>query len=126
LAAHGWYDLMVNLRIVSIAVAVAVAMLGAVLIADPESLGISPVAARWLGIVAVGLGLLQTFLPRAQGPTKDPEVLAERVWDLPPDERQKVARNLADRASREQRVRVVGFFDSGSPVPVPDEERHAQ
>lgn len=98
---------MVNLRILSIAVAVAVAMLGAVLLADPESLGISPVAARWLGIIGVGLALLQSFLPRVQGPKKDPETLIGRVWDLPPAERQMVAARLAERAEHEARVRTV-------------------
>lgn len=92
---------MINLRIVSIAVAVALAMLAAVQLADPESLGISPVAGRWLGIVGVGLGLLQGFLPRVQGPTKDPETLADRVWNLPPDQRDLVARDLTQRAERE-------------------------
>jgi hypothetical protein len=93
----------VNPRAISIAVAVALAMLAAVQLASPESLGISPVAARWLGIVATGLGLAQTFLPRAQGPTKDPETLADRVWALPLAERELVASDLAARAEREQR-----------------------
>lgn len=92
---------MINLRILSIVVAVALGMLGAVQLASPESLGISTVAARWLGIVATGLGILAGFLPRVQGPTTDPETLADRVWSLPPDDRRQVARELADRAARE-------------------------
>lgn len=103
---------MINLRVLSIAVAVALGMLGAVQIAAPESLGISPVAARWLGIVAAGLGILQGFLPRIQGPTTDPETLADRVWALPPRDRQSVARDLAARAEREERP-------SPPPPPVP-------
>lgn len=98
---------MVNLRTVSIAVAVALAMLAAVQLANPESLGISPVVARWLGIVGVGLGLLQGFLPRVQGPTTDPETLTERVWNLPPTERQMVGTELARRAELEARVRTI-------------------
>jgi hypothetical protein len=92
---------MINLRVLSIAVAVALGMLGAVQLASPESLGISSVVARWLGIVATGLGILAGFLPRVQGPTTDPETLANRVWGLPPHERELVARDLADRAERE-------------------------
>lgn len=92
---------MINLRVVSIAVAVSLGMLGAVQLAAPESLGISPIAARWLGIVATGLGVLATFLPRVQGPTTDPEQLADRVWSLPPEDRQIAATILADRAAAE-------------------------
>lgn len=96
---------MIRLRVLAIAVAVCLAMLAGVQLADPESLGISPVTARWLGIVATGLGILQGFLPKVQSTTTDPGVLADRVWSLPPHERQLVAQELADRAVREQ-VRV--------------------
>lgn len=95
-----------NLRVLSIAVAVAIGMLGAVLLATPADLGISPIAARWLGIIAVGLGILQGFLPRIQGPTTDPMTLADRVWDLPPEDREQVAQILSQRISRQQAVRV--------------------
>lgn len=93
-----------NLRVLSIAVSVAIGMLGAVLLADPASLGIDPVMARWLGIVATGLGILQGFLPRVQGPTTDPETLANRVWALPEEDRRLVGIELAHRAERETRV----------------------
>jgi hypothetical protein len=62
-------------------------MLGAVLLANPADLGISPVASRWLGIIAVGLGILQGFLPRMQGPTTDPEALANRIDGMMPADR---------------------------------------
>lgn len=91
----------VNLRVISVAVAVALGMLGAVQLASPESLGITPVAARWLGIIACGLGILQGFLPRVQGPTTDPETLADRIWSLPAEDRQTVAMDLANRAEHE-------------------------
>lgn len=113
-------------RRLAIAVAVLSAGLGVLQVADPADFGLTPVMIRWLGVLTAMLAVLAGLLPRIQGPTADPETLTERVWSLPPNERKMVARNLADRASREQRVRVVGFFDSGSPVPVPDEERHAQ
>ena len=96
-----------NLRVLSIAVSVGIGMLGAVLLANPGDLGISPVAARWLGIIAVGLGILQGFLPRVQGPTTDPETLADRVWSLPAEDRQRIAADLAGRAERDARVRTV-------------------
>lgn len=93
-----------NLRAVSIAVAVALGMLGAVQIADPESLGISAISARWLGILATGLGILSSFLPRVQGPTTDPETLADRVWSLPDEDRRLISIDLAQRAEREARA----------------------
>ncbi len=93
----------INLRVVSIAVAVCLGMLGAVQLAAPESLGITPVAARWLGIIATGLGVLATFLPRVTGPTTDPEALADRVWTLSDEDRQRVLDELEQRR-REQRI----------------------
>jgi hypothetical protein len=113
----------INLRVLSIAVAVALGMLGAVQLAAPESLGISPVAARWLGIVAAGLGILQGFLPRVQGPTTDPEALADRVWNLPTTERQLVADDLATRAERQTAAHAEDMERRarfGTPPPVPD------
>jgi len=86
-----------NLRVLSVAVAVSIGMLGAVLLAHPAELGISPVAARWLGIISVGLGILQGFLPRVQGPTTDPEVLADRIWAMPAEDREEIARLLTER-----------------------------
>lgn len=106
-----------NLRALSIAVAVALGMLGAVQLASPESLGISPVTARWLGIVATGLGILAGFLPRVQGPSTDPEMLADRVWDLPPDQRDLVARDLTQRAEREA---LAHMTTSATPARQPD------
>lgn len=100
-----------NLRVLSIAVAVCLGMLGAVQLANPGDLGISPVVARWFGIIAVGLGLLQTFLPRAQGPTTDPHVLAERVMSLPKEDRLTVLSEM-------ERLRGTSatHHDSGSTV----------
>ena len=93
---------MINLRVVAIAVAVALGMLGAVQLAEPASLGISTVAARWLGIIATGLGILAGFLPRVTGPTTDPKVLAERVWNLDDDATQQVIRDLEQRQREQQ------------------------
>ena len=93
---------MINLRVVAIAVAVALGMLGAVQLAEPASLGISTVAARWLGIIATGLGILAGFLPRVTGPTTDPKALAERVWNLDDDATQQVIRDLEQRQREQQ------------------------
>lgn len=89
---------MINLRVLSIAVSVALGMLGAVQLAAPEALGISPIAARWLGIVATGLGILAGFLPRVQGPSTDPDALADRVLSLTPAQRAALADELEHRA----------------------------
>lgn len=91
----------INLRVLSIAVAVAIGVLGAVQLAAPEALGISPVAARWLGIIGTGLGVLATFLPRVQGSSTDPAALADRVWSLPEEDRRAIGRDLAARAETE-------------------------
>jgi hypothetical protein len=79
---------MINQRAMSIAVLVATTMIGAVQVAGPESLGISTVAIRWLGIVAAGLAIWQSVLPRVQGPTTDPEALADRIDGMPADDRE--------------------------------------
>lgn len=50
-------------RQIAIVIAVSLAMLGAVQAADPVLLGISPVMARWFGIISAGLGVLAGFLP---------------------------------------------------------------
>lgn len=89
-------------RYFSITVAVLLGLIGAVQLANADTLGITPRLSAWLGIASVGLGILAGFLPRIQGRTTDPESLADRVWDLKPDERQAVASDLADRAAREE------------------------
>lgn len=91
-------------RRLAIAVAVVSAGLGVLQVADPAAFGLTPIVSRWLGVALAMLAVLAGFLPRVQGPTKDPETLAERVWDLPPAERQMVAATLADRAEQVARI----------------------
>jgi hypothetical protein len=50
-------------RAIAIVVAVVLASMAVAQATDPALLGISPVAARWLGIVSAGLGVLAGFLP---------------------------------------------------------------
>jgi len=78
---------MINQRAFAITVMVATGMIGAVQVAGPESLGISAVAIRWLGIIAAGLAILQGFLPRVTGPTTDPHALADRIDGMPAEDR---------------------------------------
>lgn len=88
-----------NQRALAIGVTVLLGCLGAVQLASPDVLGITPRVSAWLGIVSVGLGLLASFLPNVRGTS--PETLADRVWNLPTDERQAVADDLATRAVHE-------------------------
>lgn len=97
----------INLRAVGIGVMICSGMIGAVQVAGPQNLGISQVAVNWLGIIAAGLAIAQGFLPRVQGPTTDPEALAERVWALPPDDREAVGHILAERAEGQRRVQAI-------------------
>lgn len=91
-------------RYIAIAVAVALAMIGAIQIANAETLGITPRVSAWLGIVSVGLGILAGFLPSVQGRARDPEFLIRRIEDLPPEDRQHVATTLADRAEQDRLI----------------------
>lgn len=100
---NGGRAVKLNLRVLSIAVMVATGMIGAVQVAGPESLGVSAVAIRWLGIVAAGLAIVQGFLPKVQGPTTDPAEIADRVWNLSDEDRAKVIDEVEQRR-REQRI----------------------
>ncbi len=67
-------------RSLAIAVAVALAVLGALQLANPTVLGITPEFKAWAGILATGLGALAAFLPKVQGgdsPGSDPFTPAE-------------------------------------------------
>lgn len=50
-------------RYMAIGIAVTLGVLGAIQIGDPATLGLTPREVAWLGIVATGLGILQSFLP---------------------------------------------------------------
>lgn len=88
-------------RVLAIAVAICLGMIGAVSLGNAETLGISPTVAAWLTVLAVGLGTLQGFLPNVRGRATDPEFLIDRIRELPKHERQLIASELADRAARD-------------------------
>lgn len=58
----------------SVLVAVLLAIIGAVQVADPIKLGISAQAVEWLKIVVPGLGILAGVLPSVRKPPSDPRV----------------------------------------------------
>jgi hypothetical protein len=57
-----------QLYAVSLAVFVFTLIVGAIQIADPLTLGFSPLAARWVGVVASVLGGIASILPRITKP----------------------------------------------------------
>lgn len=85
----------------AIAVAIILAGLAVVQAAAPADFGLTPVMARWLGVLTAMLGVAAGFLPSVRGMGADPSFLANRVWDLPPAQREVVASDLADRAERQ-------------------------
>ncbi len=96
-----------RLRIISIAVIVATGILGAIQVAGPESLGVSAIMIRWLGIVAAGLGILQGFLPRVTGPTTDPSTIADRVSSLPSSDQREIVNSVVASANTSQDMDAV-------------------
>lgn len=84
-------------RIVAIGVAVLLAGFAVILAADPADFGLTPVAARWLGVVVAMLGVGQGFLPSVRGMSRDPGFLANRIMDLSPAERGELIRTVEHR-----------------------------
>ena len=66
----------------AIAVAVAMAMWLAIQVAGPDALGLSPVAYRWLGILAAGAAVAQGFLPSIKGQSKEADDLSDSIRDM--------------------------------------------
>lgn len=58
----------------AVLVAVLLAVLGAIQVADPVSLGLTSRVAAWLGVASAGLGVLASFLPSVR---RRPEPPAE-------------------------------------------------
>lgn len=55
----------------SVGVAVTLAIFGAIQLARPADLGISPQMGAWIGILSSGLGVLAGFLPRVTATPND-------------------------------------------------------
>lgn len=85
-------------RVLAIAVAVMLGVVGAIQLKSPADLGLPPVVAEWLVIVSVGLGILAGFLPSVRGMGNDPTFLLHRIQELPVHEQQALATALATDA----------------------------
>lgn len=56
-------------HLIAICVAFLIATIGAIQLADPASLGVSPIFVNWAKVLSPGLGLLAGVLPKLQQPT---------------------------------------------------------
>lgn len=89
-------------RVLAIAVAIALAMLGAVALGNAETLGITPTVAAWLAVISTGLGVLQSFLPKVTGADQQPEHIANRIMELSRAERLELLAEIEQRHASEQ------------------------
>jgi hypothetical protein len=80
------------------AVAILLAGLAVVQVADPADFGLTPVMVRWLGVLTAMLGVAAGFLPSVRGMGNDPGFLANRVSELSEHDRQAVVADVQDRA----------------------------
>ena len=67
--------------------AMLMAMWLAIQVAGPDALGISPVAYRWLGILAAGIAVCQGFLPSIRPVQSDATALADAIGAMSAAER---------------------------------------
>jgi hypothetical protein len=84
-------------RYLAIAVAVLLTGCAVILAANPADFGLTPVAARWLGVVVAMLGVAQGFLPSVRGMSQDPGFLANRIMDLSPADRTALVAEVEHR-----------------------------
>lgn len=103
-------------RYIAIGISCVLAMIGAIQLANAETLGVSPRLLAWLAIVSVGLGILNGFLPSVQGRSRDPVFLADRIMDLGPSDRSILVNDVVARQQAEQAAQA-------PPVPRPLEAR---
>lgn len=89
-------------RVLAIAVAVALLVIGAIVAGDHELLGVSPRMVAWLAIVAIGLGGLQSFLPDVTGKAAKPEHIANRIMELSKPERLELLSEIERRHVTEE------------------------
>lgn len=84
-------------RVIAIAVSICLGMLGAISLANADTLGLTPRIVAWLTIFSTGLGILQSFLPSVRGTDQQPEHIANRVMELSHDERVTLLAELERR-----------------------------
>lgn len=89
-------------RVLAIAVAIGLGMLGAVAVGNADVLGLTPRILAWLSIVATGLGILQSFLPNVRGTDQQPEHIANRIMDLSPADRASLIAEVEHRRTLER------------------------
>lgn len=84
------------------AILVAAILVGiAALQAAPMDFGLTPIMARWLGLVGTVLGVVAGFLPSVRGMSTDPTFLANRISELPPKKRKALATKMANQAEKD-------------------------
>ncbi len=79
----------------------------AIIQAAPADLGLTPVMARWVGVIAAMLGVLAGFLPSVRNLGTDPQFLAHRVSELPLQKRRAFATRMANQAEKDAEARQV-------------------
>ncbi len=89
-------------KYLAIAVSAVLAGLALVQVGNPADFGLSPVLAHWLNVVIAMLGILAGVLPSVRNLGGDPVFLANRISELPPEQRRVIATTLADRAEHDQ------------------------
>lgn len=89
-------------RILAIAVAIAIGMLGAVAIADSETSGLTPRMLFWLAVISTGLGILQGFLPSVRGSDQQPQHIANRIMELSPADRAALIEEVEHQRTLEE------------------------
>lgn len=84
-------------RMLAIAVAMLLSGWAIIQVADPADFGMTPIVARWLGVIMSMLGVAAGFLPSVRGMSTKPEFLANRVAELPEHDRQRVVQDVQER-----------------------------
>lgn len=62
------YNVMYGL---AVGIAIVLAIIGAIQLADPAELGISPTVVAWTKVITPGLGILSAILPSVRKPPSD-------------------------------------------------------
>ncbi|HYE58581.1 MAG TPA: hypothetical protein VD948_08750 [Rhodothermales bacterium] len=71
------------MKTLAVIAALAAAGIGAIQTAGPESLGLPPLAANWLGVLAVLLSAAQAFLPDVTPRKAEPKKISVKATGGP-------------------------------------------